>query len=68
MINQTVLRKYFLLFVVLIVTSCAGNSDSSNTFTDNATKNGDLKHTDKAINHSTKVEDPASLYLSLIHI
>ena len=64
MINQAVSKKYVLLFVVLIVTSCAGNSDSSNTFTDNATKNGDLKHTDKAINHSTKIEDPARLYFS----
>ena len=64
MINQTVLRKYCLLFVVPIVTSCAGNSGSSNTLTDNATKNGELKHTDKASNHSTKIEDPASLYFS----
>ena len=47
MINQTVLSKYFLVFVVLIVTSCVGNSGSSNTVTDNATKNEDLKHTDK---------------------
>ena len=64
MINQTVLSKYFLLFVVLIVTSCADNSGNTNTFTDNTTKNGDLKHTDKEINHSSKIEDPARIYFS----